>query len=519
MSQEQRPTGSDRSDELGPPPEDARMPDGADLFFEAKRRSLRRAAIAVISAFFLSSFIFGVWIFWTPIERWIRGETTITGDHTFTYRPSDAELEGLEKVHGDLLPSWVIAEANIERWGEDHADDAFETLQDELSDDPNLVEILDETREIVRSGQAVERADRLDYLMRSWSNYLTERQEPFFVQGNVAVSSRNSFFYVKTYRVASDLRVAVGDDDHRSRIVRRLDSTNVRESYLGATSKGADGAVVVLDRLYEFALDDIWPLVDETPAELSDDLHGRFGPAVRAELVRALPEPDRDALVDALETWRAMHDVLDAVEARHDCGSSLVIRRPGHRGLATDTISQLERWASDDPLDLCPALTDDELTELRDLSGELREDEDLDRAMGALVAWLGEGISIHEARHVADDVRHNGLEDPLPCTVCNDRDGAPTRAELSAYLSSFAWGASPNTTYFQACVATSGRRGPHARAMRIIERGLDTTCADGPVDGLSERARQLEATWFGRTERIELPTDYPQVVNVKGLRL
>lgn len=494
------------------------LPDDTDLYFAARRRSIRRLGVVLVIAVIVGPILLASWLFWTPLERWIRGETDLSGNPSFTYRPSEDELDGLERVHADLFPTWVIAEANIENYGKEHADDSYGKLRAGL-DDPNLDAILSETHAIVRGGEQVEKAERLDELMRSWTTYLTDKGEPYLVQGNVAVKGSTAFFYVKTYRVASDLRIAVGDDDYRSRIVRRLDSTNVRESYLGQTSKGADGAVVLLDRLYAFALDDVWPLLDESRDDELDATHRAWAPSVRAEMADALPAPDIEALRRALGPWRAIEETLDAIEARAECGNTLVISEPGHRGVYPSALATLERWATDDPLDLCPAITDEELTVLRDASQKLRDDDAFDRAMGALVARLGAGISLHEARHVADDVRHDGLATPLPCAVCGDRVMVSTRAELSAYLSSFAWGDSPQTTYFQACLATRTRGGPHGRAMRLINDGLEHRCADGAPAELTERARKLEAQWFGRTERISLPPEYPKIVDVRGLRL
>ena len=69
--------------------------------------------------------------------------------------------------------------------------------------------------------------------------------------------------------------------------------------------------------------------------------------------------------LEAHDAHERLDAVYDAIESRRDCGNRLVITQPGHAGLAPDTLEDLKRWATDDPLDLCPALTADELDELR----------------------------------------------------------------------------------------------------------------------------------------------------------
>ncbi len=492
------------------------LSDETDLYFEARRKRVRTLGVLIIALSVIVPALLATYVFRDPIERFVRGEIDVTGDPTFSYQPVDEQVGGLEQIHAETLPGWLVAEANREAWGVEHADKEWSNLEAALEKDPNLLEIAKETKSILRADQEVEKIERLIYLMRSWSNYLSESKQPYLVQGNAVTTGAGSFFYIKSYMVEADVQMEVGGKPYRSRIVRRLDSTNVRESYLGATSRGADGAVVLINRLYDFVIRDVWPMIGGA----SKPEWAAWDEAALAELEENLSSTDFVALERAWVEFAKIQAVYDAIEARRECGNRLAIIEPGHVGLSPKTLADLERWATDDALDLCPALKAEELEALRDASQALRQDEEFQRALGAVIALLARGVAIHEARHVADDVEHDGLVDPLPCAPCDPRDSAPTRAELSAYLASFAWGPTPTLTFMQACTATDQRGGPHARAMQVIrEAGFSGhLCAEGPPAEIAATSRELEAQWFGRSDRVTAPENFPRLLDLKGVR-
>lgn len=426
----------------------------------------------------------------TPSVPDLFGQSTWTPSHKSALSQVDLVL-----VHERLLPAWGIAAANPELDGAAEAESrAAAALASAIAADKNLSEIFERLR--AASGDPVANAQTMIDLTEQWSGYLDSQNAPFLVQGNVITTRSGGFFYLKAYHVHRDLQLRIGQETVRAREVSRLDRTNIVENYLGATAPGQVDATVVLDRLSEFALERIWPLLasqETTP----------LGQRVVAEVRANLDRHHLRVLEATAMDRRRLQQALDAIAQRADCGSTFTIRSVGYAGLPDRELEILDRLAAQSEGHPCPDILPHEADAIRKVSQTLAGEEGLDAAVRGLVGLLGANVAVHEARHVVDDRLVDGLREPMACATCPPNMSTMAIAEMSAYLASMAWGPAPYTAFFQACDATEGQGGPHGRAMEVIMDRLRTFCGEAPGD-LAAHAAKLETDLLGRSERVEI---------------
>ncbi len=430
-----------------------------DLDFQlAARRRARRLACVLVLA--LATAV-GAKLHGHVVATWLGGRTDLMGhpryEPAFPVEPETLQSIDLARVHGALLPRYLIAASRLGR-EEDaavEARSALLALRDEAGRDRNLDALLVELDGAVLDGSLVRDPARALYLVWAWSTYLDRAGLPWWVEGNVLFRPGGSFLYTKTYRVHRELRVAVGPSRYRVRLIGRVDHTNVRERYLGHASRYSDGALVVVDRVEEFALERLMPVL------------GPGGPG------ECDPGPPELAAHVADELYQA---------------------------LTADNIRVLESYVT--------ARCSPSAGELEQVSPARR-----DAARCALVAWAHRIPVIHEVRHVADDHRAAGRDRPLHCPQCPEGFDISTRLELSAYLASFAAVGTGHGALLQACAVDLSDDTPHARALSyLLPRLLPGGC-EGPVPGdLYARAGAVERELLGRSEEIALPAGFPRCV-------
>ena len=462
------------------------------------------------------------------VPGFLSGETDIFGGYRFEAAQQQArqEMSPTERVHAELFPEWLIAEANRR----DTADERFDRLRTAVTDE-ELSAVLDDLAAAIASERILsppppmaadagtpdasvpaETSPLHIALLRRWNDRLEELAVPFYVTGSISVTSSGPALLCEFYRKLGDPVVKVGDLEIPTVILQRIDRTNIVEAYLGVARSG-DVAVVVTDRILELATDSIWLMLNPTTAP-QDDLALAYGEAVRDEAVRGLGDVTVVELARAAVHRRKLLDAAAEVLERHSCGSTMQLGFIGWDGFNPRDLHRLDLYAERDKLQPCPTITFAEIDALRDASEALRADSTKD-ALQALVAWLTRMIALHEARHVADELEHGRLHARESCPGCPDRIHRSTRAELSAYVASIAWSENPATALFQACTV---RGGPHGRAVRIINRGLGRRCTDAPPADLSQQARALQQKLFGSAAPMQLPHDFPQQLEIHRWR-
>lgn len=419
-------------------------------------------------------------------------------------------MSTIERVHVQLLPGWLIHISNQHSKEPQKFDDLVATLQQE---DPDAVALVTELRDmLLQPDRLVEFADALLAIVDLWNQRLEQAKLPWWVEANVMSSRGKALFYVKTYKILADFHVQVGNQPHRTRISARADNTNIVESMLGHTSPSDKGAFILADRLYDFSLSQVWPLLQQEPSTLKDRQRA-FSQPIKEEVKNLLTPEDYKRLTTYAEQRHNLEQAIASIrERRQTCGSNFSISHLPWDGFPEHEFDRLRRFVERDRYADCPSITEDELNTIERATDALADDPKLQQSAGALVSAMARAITVHEARHAADHTTQNGLLEPLPCPQCDDA-GLSTiaRAELSAYLASFAHKESSMLALYQACSVRDAHGTPHANALRFALPKLQTDCDTTPPSDLSARAQRLEQDLFGRSDTITLPkSNYPE---------
>lgn len=436
---------------------------------------------------------------------------------------SDAPLAGvdLEHVHGALLTSWVIARNE----DDEAAEAAQQTLLDALAASPPLTDLFTTLHELATPDRGLlQRHDALLDVVAAWNELLRNGAAPWWLEGNMLVGRGTAQFYVKTYRIRGTAVLRVGEERVVTRLLSRADRLNVLELALGHASPERDHAAILLHRIRDHAQDVVWPALgvtettlaaadappaappvaeEEPPRERSPTLAA----LVRGEVRGALTASEWRALSSTARARQTLVQLRDHVRRRRRCGARLVLRMRQPEGLEPDTLRWLREVAAKESQFECAAITPGEVAAAEAASRTLRRAGGLQGALDRLVVWLARGVAVHEARHVADQRAHRGLESLLPCPACADDLGVRSRAELSAWLAEMAWGPSPFTTVLHACALPT--RTATGRALHVLLRRLGPDTCGRPPEDLQERARRLERTLFERRERIRFVSPLP----------
>ncbi|MCX4244069.1 hypothetical protein [Paraliomyxa miuraensis] len=460
----------------------------------------------------------------TPMVRgWWRSELDWRGQRIYEpEHPVALDRVDLPQVHAQLLPRWLVAQGHRARGDGAEAEiEAWQALQAAVEPDANLAALLQELRELSSPARLRDDPRRALYLFWAWNDYLDHDHAPFMVQASVRAQGFGPSLAATIYHVHADAAVGVGSAEHRVRIVSRIDGTNLREAYLGAA--GREDAVVVVDRLVEFALDDVWPLLDPW-LELRSVTRASFAEPIRAEARARLSAAALRRLQGSAAARWSIASTVRAIEARRrECDSGLRINEVPWSGFSSERLARLTEIASRHQDRACPGITTDEVGALARATASLRPDPALRAALEELVALTAEHVAIHEARHLADDALAEGFDEPLPCASCSDGMGIGARSELSGYLASLAWAPSPALALYQACRSLAAEHGrplppgePHREALELLQRRMGPVCHDGPPPDLRRLGRHLEQEMLGRSDPIALPPAFPRRLPVDG---
>jgi hypothetical protein len=438
--------------------------------------------------------------------------------YVFAHPDDPAALRNIDMatVHGVLFPEWIVACAHAlshERW--EQARQAFAALHAAVQDDATLVAILDELQSLV-GGDAWRGAQRILALYKGWSDYLARNGIPYEVRAVVHEGGEGPpWVSARFYRTVAAFTVRVGARTVEANLVRRVDSLNLRELYLGEAREEGGSARILVDRVSDLALSELWPLLCAPPAAAVTawtDVQWSFAPRVAAEIAAALP-PDALTLLQGAACARAqLERVARQIEERADCGSRYGINFVPWNGFGADTLTSLGRRAEATAGAACPDVTPEEAADAALYSRALAFAPRLRPNLERLVAWAARPTAIHEARHVADHLDEQAGK-PLRCASCG-RLPAPSLAELSAYLASFADPATGYAALYQACsLEQSPTLGPQVFALAVIlPRLLPEGCTGVLPDDIPARAADLQQELLGRYDALTLGGEFPATV-------
>lgn len=492
------------ADPLHTPEQDA---DADALIARYARRARQKNILAVLLAL-LATLGIGWLLVGKSITRAVRRASLEVSS-----RERLASMSSMERVHAELLPSWTISASND---SPENPED-FELLMQALKEDPDASSLLEDLREQIADRERLpERGDEILETIKLWNRLMDRAETPWWVDGNVLISPKRSFFYLKTYKILADFSVTVGEDHtYRTRMAARMDHTNIVESFLGHTSPNQDGAIILSDRLYDVSLREIWPLLARELHQGATAREALFKPFILRE-ARALLPSEALAMLQTHAPARAqLERALRQIRERRACGSTFMIRDLPWNGFPQEQVERLRSYADRDRYADCPSIKEEEIAIIAESSELLANDQDLQRAAENLVAHVARAITVHEARHAADHELASAFTQPIPCALCDThRMSRATRAELSAYLATFADDHLAYTGLYQACGLDLARGTPHARALSVVLPMLEVDCEKRLPEDLSARARALEQEFFGRSDRVTLPADYPAALEL-----
>jgi hypothetical protein len=419
----------------------------------------------------------------------------------------------MARVHGRLVPAWIISLGRtpngIGYW---EAERTFSALRDEAGKDPNLGALLDRLHEKLMDTVYDFRGE-VRLLFKGWNDYMVRAGVPFRLEYHMERTAHGPEIRVRSYRVVAHVPISAERAPYHVLLLAREDRTNLVEAFFGQTATDPDTALVITDRIADYAVDRLWPLFD------TEDPTAEPEPALVDKVRREARSALGDAVIDRLASDFSVHRALETEVAglghRRGCGGSVIIERVPWDGLSDRALALVNRVAQKNEKRGCPRLTVNDAGRLGAISQALRENEALEQALGRLAGWLTRAVAVHEARHLADERAAPEAGAPGPCRGCPQSLDYRVQSEISAYLASFATEGVGYVALLQACGADAHSRASHSVALDFLLPRLLVDGCEGPIpDDLYARAAALRDHLFGRDGSIELPNVFPESVPV-----
>ncbi len=420
-----------------------------------------------------------------------------------------------EVVHARLLPEWVISlQHDPYALGRDREQRRFEALTSEAGKDANLSSLLRRLRDRATVGVSVH-ALEITYLLNGWNDYMQQAGLPWHVAHDLVETARGGRMYARCYRVHADVQVPVSGAEHNVRVLSRVDGTNVGELFFGQTSVEERRAMVVSDRVAEFALERLWPMMDAGSAQRLSGMDRAFAPSLRREARNVLAPATLETLERGASLRLQLLDRLADIATRKACGRGIEVENMPWDGLSARGRAIVARAADHNERKRCGRLTQEDANFLLSASDALSKDQTLRGALGQLAAWLARAVAVHEVRHLADGV-HAG---DLSCEGCPPAVSFRTKAEVSAYVASLATDGVGYLALYQACGVDLPAPHDSGGALRFV---LGVVAPEGcdavPPANLYAQARLLDWILFKRVQRIEMPETFPREVALPAVR-
>lgn len=454
------------------------------------------------------------------IDAFLRGEIDIHGEPIFLprypVRAAEVARIDLARLHARVLPEWLIRQSYADTpAGRRRAEYAYRDLLHTVSPDPNLEGIWRELHDRIVADPFAN-AHRIDYLLWAHDDYMDRIGAPYRIEPSMFLRTPSDTggrlaLVARSYRVLTDLRTESGA---RVRVLSRVDRTGPIETWLGHTEREQEGAFVVADRVLHFAVRHVWPALNPALDDRLPEAERGLARGVRREVREGVEPYFRQILEETAEDQQALMEAAASIEARHACGSTFRIFGLPYQGLSAHSRAMLRLALLESQSASCPDVTLDEVVQLVSASERLRQTDDLEPALEALVALVSESIAAHELRHVVD-----GPSADLECPGCAEGTPPLVRAELSGYLASFG---TPGVGYLSALAACSNpQREIGIDAVAIAHATFGTMpegCLGPAPDDLYARAHAAERRFFGARERVEVPRSFPGALAVLPAR-
>jgi hypothetical protein len=252
----------------------------------------------------------------------------------------------LERALAELLPDLTLTAAHVSAGRAQPAslERAGARLAEAVAGDPNLAQLVAELRTGLTAPPGSRARLALPDTVAALSGYLDAGGQPFHAEAFFLDGGRRRTpppFHVTTYRVVTPLGVRVTGERYRARLLRRLDRTTVTELYLGHAESGRTGALVVLDRIVDYALQDLLPRMasgSRSPLATAAlaEVQAALGPAAitaLGALARRDPAPASFRALDALSLFLARitlsHEVRHLADQRQQRGLERPLPCPG----------------------------------------------------------------------------------------------------------------------------------------------------------------------------------------------
>lgn len=461
---------------------------GAGIVNESPRSGLTKVLTWIVLAVVLvgGGFVgWKAWQFFNGRER----DPKYEPEH-----PVNLDAVDLALVHHELLGSWSLRqEHKFEmRNAEQRIASATERVWEAIAPDQNLTALFDELEELVAEGKLRQGAkrDQALWLTRAWNQYLDANDEPYFLRAFVVLHPQAEF-HLYGYEKVGELTASLDGEAERVRLLSRIDEVNRRELFHGSTP--SEGAVVRIDWVVQFALDEVWPLLGEP--DPTSPRRQLFAPAVVKEAEAALSEEHMAVLRATADVRREAVRAHREIRERRRCSGFVVARQPWD-GFDGDSLAELSSRVG---VGRCPAVYPSELEALDKARNALTETDGLEPALQALAQWLLRTHVIHELRHVdaGIDIYDEGRK--ARCSVCAADASNIHRAEVSAIVAEWAWSDSPATTLLRFCYDDEAvADGP----LEVALKALEHSCGEGPHEDLTAAARALEEKTFGQSTPI-----------------
>ncbi len=422
----------------------------------AEERAFGRVVLAAAVVALLCGAAVGGWRLWSELAHDPREPTL---EEVIEAQAEEPE-HPLRRVFAELIPAYTIALDRRTRGREPAAPDDVATRRASVLralevDSPALVEpmtgLLDAAE---RAADATVDDDQAAWLNRLvvFHDALREQDVPFYIDASIRRSWRSGEkrVWISTYTVRRRRRFDVGDHSITSLDIERLDTLNYDQSLLGYTRPEVRYALVRVDRVERFLIEQVLPSVysaDESVIvrgyenELGTGWVTDFESWAHQDL-----RSEHDALLAAALSGRSvgLAELAHAVVRRRNA-----IRSMG-RALRDDGIRLREprRYAyAIDRLDgLAARVNPGELGEVRSAERALHRGPVL-HAYRTMAEAFGHSIAEHEVQHRLDYEagRLQQVPDVLRRytgeTESEDRVNVRAEranAELSAYLSQIA---------------------------------------------------------------------------------